>query len=324
MKPAALLLPQSQWSHLLPFSFSSTPKHSTSFSCLAPSIAGGGGEPTARERRQLRQEKRESRAGSVNWREEVEERLLHKPKKRSPASWTEDLNLDLLARLGPQWWVVRVSRVTGEEIAQRLARLLARNFPQLEFKVYYPAVREKKKLKNGTYNVKSKPLFAGCVFLHCVLNKDIHDFIRECDGVGGFVGSRVGNTKRQINRPKPVSVDEMEAIFNQAKVEQENTDRAFEEKAKEDNLHSFVDSGGSLELKIEDRKRNRSKKQPSKNGLALTPGTNVRVLSGPFTEFTGCVKELDRKKGKATVGLSLFGKESFVDLEIDQIEVVTA
>ncbi|XP_072968609.1 uncharacterized protein [Typha angustifolia] len=194
MKPAALLLPQSQWSHLLPFSFSSTPKHSTSFSCLAPSIAGGGGEPTARERRQLRQEKRESRAGSVNWREEVEERLLHKPKKRSPASWTEDLNLDLLARLGPQWWVVRVSRVTGEEIAQRLARLLARNFPQLEFKVYYPAVREKKKLKNGTYNVKSKPLFAGCVFLHCVLNKDIHDFIRECDGVGGFVGSRVGNT----------------------------------------------------------------------------------------------------------------------------------
>jgi transcription antitermination factor NusG len=63
-----------------------------------------------------------------------------------------------------------------------------------DFQVYAPAIHVKRKLKNGSYSVTPKPLFRGCVFLRFVLNKEIHDFIRECDGVGGFVGSRVGNT----------------------------------------------------------------------------------------------------------------------------------
>lgn len=90
-------------------------------------------ELTARERRQLRNERRESKAG-CSWREQVEERLLKKPKKRYK-TWTEELNLDTLAHLGPQWWVVRVSRVRGQETAELIARQLARNFPQIDFKV---------------------------------------------------------------------------------------------------------------------------------------------------------------------------------------------
>jgi transcription antitermination factor NusG len=63
-----------------------------------------------------------------------------------------------------------------------------------EFQVYAPAIHVKRKLKNGSHSVTSKAVFRGCVFLRCVLNKEIHDFILECDGVGGFVGSKVGNT----------------------------------------------------------------------------------------------------------------------------------
>lgn len=90
---------------------------------------------TAKERRKLRNERRESNP-VYNWREEVEERLIKKPKKRY-ASWTEELNLDNLALLGPQWWVVRVSRVTGQDTAERLARSLARNFPSMDFQVQW-------------------------------------------------------------------------------------------------------------------------------------------------------------------------------------------
>lgn len=88
---------------------------------------------TAKERRQMRNERRESKTG-YNWKEEVEERLIKKPKKQYK-SWTEELNLDNLAKLGPQWWVVRVSRVTGHETAERMARALARNFPNIDFQV---------------------------------------------------------------------------------------------------------------------------------------------------------------------------------------------
>lgn len=92
---------------------------------------------TARERRQLRNERREEKvATNPNWREQVEDRLLVKPKKRY-ASWMEELNLDNLALLGKQWWVVKVSRVSGQDRAERIARALVRNYPEMDFKVTF-------------------------------------------------------------------------------------------------------------------------------------------------------------------------------------------
>lgn len=273
--------------------------------------------------------------GGVNWREEVEERLMKKPKKKY-ASWMEELNLDNLSLLGPQWWVVRVSRVAAPSTAELIARALARNFPDLDFKVYIPAVRVKRKLKNGSYSEKSNPLFPGCIFLHCVLNKEIHDFVREVIGIGGFLGSKVGNTKRQINRPKPVSSDDMDAIYKQAKEEQEKADRAFEEQqqaerifnGEELNIDSSPVAGQVTKSMTGAKPRRRSKKtsEPSDSNpltgediSSLVPGASVRMLSGPFAEFTGCLKELNHKTGKATVGFMLLGKESLVDVDINHI-----
>nr|AEG66932.1 plastid transcriptionally active [Gossypium hirsutum] len=290
---------------------------------------------SARERRQLRNERRESKSG-YSWREEVEERLIKKPKKRY-TSWTEELNLDNLAHLGPQWWVVRVSRLRGLETAEVTARVLARNFPNIEFKIYTPAVQEKKRLKNGSISVKPKPLFPGCVFLRCVLNKEIHDFIRECDGVGGFVGSKVGNTKRQINKPRPVSVDDMEAIFRQAKVEQEKADQAFQEEQQGENalmsdkmnIEYNVDSNGVTSSVLDTKPKRQTKKKSdtvvngAKYSKQLVPGSKVRVLSGNFAEFIGSLKKLNRKTGKATVGFTLFGKETLVDLDVKDVVLET-
>lgn len=270
----------------------------------------------------MRNERRESRA--YNWREEVEERLIKKPKKRY-TSWTEELNLDNLALLGPQWWVVRVSRVSGQDTAQRLARSLVLNFPDMEFKVYAPAVQVRRKLKNGSISVKPKPLFPGCVFLKCVLNKELHDFIRECDGVGGFIGSKVGNTKRQINRPKPVSVDDMEAIFKQAKEEQEKSDQAFEEEQQAEGIvnDEKASTGSVVDPSRKGRSRKVSKLPLTRVNNKITPGSTVRVISGTFAEFTGSLKKLDRKTGKATVGFKLFGKESLVELDVNEIVAET-
>ncbi|KDP24511.1 hypothetical protein JCGZ_25075 [Jatropha curcas] len=285
-------------------------------------------ELTARERRQLRQERRESKAG-YNWREEVEERLIKKPKKK-PTSRSVDLNLDTLADLGPQWYVVRVSRVRSDETAVLIARLLARNYPDLEYKVYAPSIKVKTKLKNGTYSVKPKPVFPGCVFLWCVLNKEIHDFIRECNGVGGFVGSKVGNTKRQINRPRPVSVEDMEEIFRQAKEEQEKYDEAFQEEQQEEGALNSEKLVGNENMKLDTdsnpTRGSRKISDPPVNGSPrkkksklLKAGSTVRVKSGTFAEFAGILKKLNRKTGEATVGFTLFGKETLVDLDLHEI-----
>jgi len=121
-----------QWSRssLIPSIY--TPINKTQFS-IAACVIERNHQLTAKERRQLRNERRESKLG-YSWREEVEEKLIKKPKKRY-ATWTEELNLDTLAESGPQWWAVRVSRLRGHETAQILARALARQFPEMEFTV---------------------------------------------------------------------------------------------------------------------------------------------------------------------------------------------
>ncbi|XP_078442331.1 plastid transcriptionally active 13 [Wolffia australiana] len=317
-RPAVLPLPRIR--AIATSSSSSTP--SSSSSTDAPS------QLSARERRQLRNERRESlSAAGGGWREEVEERLLRRRKKSDKPSWKEELNLDNLALLGPQWWVVRVSRVNGHETAERLARRLAAGFPLADFKVYHPAVKVKRKLKNGSVSVKPKPIYPGCAFLHCVLNKEIHDFVREVDGVGGFLGSKVGNSKRQINKPKPVGVGDMEEIFKQAKREQELHDLSFEE---EEAIAAAAAGEKKVEqegLRAEEKPKSRTKrssgvkisKSNSEDPASLLPGKNVRFIAGSFVNYVGLLKKIDPKAGMATVGIMMFGKETIVDVDCEEI-----
>ena len=101
------------------------------------SADGGGGELTAQERRLQKRERRELRA--TDWKEEVQERLIHEParrrKKPPKRSWREELNLDLLAELGPQWWLVRVSMAPGTDYVDLLTKAISRRFPEVPFKV---------------------------------------------------------------------------------------------------------------------------------------------------------------------------------------------
>jgi transcriptional antiterminator NusG len=46
----------------------------------------------------------------------------------------------------------------------------------------------------------------------------------------------------------------------------------------------------------------------------------VRVTSGPFIDFIGKVEEVNAEKGKAIVALSLFGRETPVELDFLSVE----
>uniref|UniRef100_A0A803M0F3 KOW domain-containing protein n=1 Tax=Chenopodium quinoa TaxID=63459 RepID=A0A803M0F3_CHEQI len=238
----------------------------------------------AKERRKLRNERRESKA--FDWKEEVEMRLIKKPKKRY-ASWTEELNLDTLAQLGPQWWVTRVARVNGHETAEKLARSLANNYPDIDFKV-----------------------IPGYITRPVELNLLCRVF-----------------RKRQINKPRPVSEDDMEKIFRQAKEEQEKADQAFEDGQKpvlSSEVPQLESESGSLETLIDSSPKRRTTKTSEstpKGKKKKIPkiGSTVRVVSGSFAEFSGILKKVDKKNEKVTVGFTLFGKETIADLDFKEI-----
>ena len=49
-------------------------------------------------------------------------------------------------------------------------------------------------------------------------------------------------------------------------------------------------------------------------------GESVRVVDGPFTDFVGLVDEINMGKGKVKVLLTLFGRETSVELDFLQVE----
>ena len=54
--------------------------------------------------------------------------------------------------------------------------------------------------------------------------------------------------------------------------------------------------------------------------VGFRKGQGVRVIDGPFTDFVGAVEEVNPDKGKVKVLLSLFGRETPVELDFLQVE----
>ena len=49
-------------------------------------------------------------------------------------------------------------------------------------------------------------------------------------------------------------------------------------------------------------------------------GDTVNIIDGPLENFSGTVDEIDQEKNMVRVTISMFGRETSVDLELDQVE----
>ena len=52
-------------------------------------------------------------------------------------------------------------------------------------------------------------------------------------------------------------------------------------------------------------------------------GDTVRILDGPLSSFTGVVESIEVEKNSVSVIVSMFGRETPVEFELDQIEVIS-
>jgi transcriptional antiterminator NusG len=49
---------------------------------------------------------------------------------------------------------------------------------------------------------------------------------------------------------------------------------------------------------------------------------SVRVMNGPFENFVGVVQEINKEKQKVKVLVSMFGRETPVELEFSQVQKI--
>ena len=54
----------------------------------------------------------------------------------------------------------------------------------------------------------------------------------------------------------------------------------------------------------------------------FTTGEAIKITDGPFTDFLGSISEIDEEKGKVKVLVSIFGRETPVELDLLQITKV--
>ncbi len=91
------------------------------------------------------------------------------------------------------------------------------------------------------------------------------------------------------------------------------------------NVTGFVGSGTTpipvSEQEIKEIQKRMGVEEP-KFTIDVTPDTPVRITDGPFKNFEGKVAEVNEERGKVKVLVSMFGRETPVELDFLQIKKI--
>ena len=91
------------------------------------------------------------------------------------------------------------------------------------------------------------------------------------------------------------------------------------------NVTGFVGSGTTptpvSEEEVSELQRRMGVEEPTYK-VDVTVGTMVKIIDGPFKDFEGKISEIDESKGKVKVLISLFGRETPIELDSLQIKKV--
>lgn len=89
------------------------------------------------------------------------------------------------------------------------------------------------------------------------------------------------------------------------------------------NVTGFIGTGTTptpiAESEIKELQKRMGIQEP-KYQIDVTPGTPVKIIDGPFKDFEGKVAEIDEARGKIKALVSMFGRETPVELDSLQIQ----
>ncbi len=193
-----------------------------------------------------------------------------------------DLDLDDVKRKKPHWYAVQVASGCEKRVKTNLdQRIHTLDVADRILEVQIPQAQIVKIRKDGSRQHGQEKVFPGYVLVQMIMDDDAWQVIKNTPHVINFVGAE---QKRRYGRGRghvtPVPLTRKEV------------DRIFKQA-----------EGQDVVVKIN-----------------LNIGDQIKVLAGPFKDFDGEVVEVFPERSKLKALLSIFGRETPVELEFDQIE----
>jgi transcriptional antiterminator NusG len=199
----------------------------------------------------------------------------------------DTLRRELRTQFG-DWYVVHSYAGYENKVKTNLeSRIQSLDMEDYIFQVEVPT-EEVVEIKNGKRQQVQRKVFPGYILVRMDLNDESWGAVRNTPGVTGFVGA--------TSRPSPLSLDEVVNILAPA------TRKA-----------AAVASGGKAAA---------SGEKPRVEVVDYQVGESVTVMDGPFATLPATISEIDPVHQKLHVLVSIFGRETPVELAFSQVSKI--
>ncbi|EFJ19834.1 hypothetical protein SELMODRAFT_418636 [Selaginella moellendorffii] len=278
---------------------------------------------TGRERRRQKNERRLELAASRKLPKPEEEEKKKMDQRRKKKS---DPSLANLAKMGMQWYTLRVFTNNEAESMEALRSTLEAEFPDAKFegvvngfllprcKVWSPIIPTESVVR-GKSRFAMKAMLRGHIFLRCVLEAPVYRHVMNERSVFCFVGAfpykmKAGYDTKMMKGgypdahiPAPVPSYQIEALREEAATrEREFKLEQQKKKASEDQVLLEVKEVDDLE---------------QRQGH-LRVGDMVAVISGAYQNFQGTILEF-LPAGKVKIVLPVFGTDTEIEVDMDAL-----
>ncbi|MBW4553799.1 MAG: transcription termination/antitermination protein NusG [Aphanocapsa sp. GSE-SYN-MK-11-07L] len=180
------------------------------------------------------------------------------------------------------WYAVQVASGCEKKVKHNLEqRLQTLDVADRIVQIEIPQTPIIKMRKDGSRLTGEEKVFPGYILVRMALDDETWQVVKNTPNVINFVGAE---QKRRYGRGrghvKPMPLGRSEV------------ERIFRQATEQEPIHK----------------------------IDLLSGDKIRVLSGPFKDFEGEVIEVSAERSKLKALLSIFGRETPVELEVTQVE----